>query len=225
MILYDIAGGEDGSAYRTLETENRSRMHGFLRSAVAACLAADRPMLTEGIVKALNFHAMACLQPDAGAYRSCPVTVGAYRPPEPFRVPGLMRDLIDCVNRRWEASDPIELAAFVLWRINAIHPFVSGNGRTARAAAYFVLCVKNGGLLPGEVILPELLEQDHGRYVAGLRAADVGRLPVLAALVARLVAEQTGAPPPEGIVDALDAAEAEVAAPEASTSADNPGET
>ena len=225
MILYDIAGGEDASAYRTLEAENVSRMHGFLQSAVAACLAADRPMLTEGIVKALNFHAMACLQPDAGAYRTCPVTVGGYRPPEPFRVPGLMRDLIDGVNRRWESTDPIELAAFVLWRVNAVHPFVSGNGRTARAAAYFVLCVRQGGPLPGEVILPELIKRERDRYVAALRAADGGRLPVLAALVARLVAEQTGAPPPEGTDDALDALEAEAAAPEASTSADNPGET
>ena len=42
-------------------------MHGFLQSAVAACLAADRPMLTEGLVKALNFHSMA--RPAAGRGR------------------------------------------------------------------------------------------------------------------------------------------------------------
>jgi hypothetical protein len=32
---------------------------------------------------------------------------------------------------------PTELAAYGLWRLNWIHPFVEGNGRTARAVCYF----------------------------------------------------------------------------------------
>ena len=66
------------------------------------------------------------------------------------------------------------LAAYVLWRLNHIHPFINGNGRTARAACYFVLCVKLGGWLPGTVILPELLRNSEirDRYVQALRQAD-----------------------------------------------------
>ncbi|MBL8221394.1 MAG: Fic family protein, partial [Bryobacterales bacterium] len=28
----------------------------------------------------------------------------------------------------------------VMWRLNWIHPFFGGNGRTARSASYLVLC-------------------------------------------------------------------------------------
>jgi Fic family protein len=55
-----------------------------------------------------------------------------------------------------------------------MHPFINGNGRTARAACYFVLCVKAGGWLPGNTILPELVKRDRDQYVIALRAADEG---------------------------------------------------
>jgi fido (protein-threonine AMPylation protein) len=37
----------------------------------------------------------------------------------------------------------------LMWRINWIHPFDDGNGRTARMASYAVLCVLLGYELPG----------------------------------------------------------------------------
>ena len=49
-----------------------------------------------------------------------------------YRVPGLMDDMVNTVNRDWGESHPIRLSAYVLWRLNWIHPFVNGNGRTAR---------------------------------------------------------------------------------------------
>ena len=70
-----------------------------------------------------------------------------------YRVPALMDDFVNTVNRNWEQTDPVVLAAFVLWRLNNIHPFINGNGRTARACAYFVLCVRAGGWLAGQPIL------------------------------------------------------------------------
>jgi len=57
-------------------------------------------------------------------------------------------------------------------RMNNIHPFINGNGRTARAASYFVLCVKAGGWLGGDPILPALIKRERPRYVAALKAAD-----------------------------------------------------
>jgi Fic family protein len=83
-----------------------------------------------------------------------------------------MDDFVNTVNRVREQSDSVVLASFVLWRMNAIHPFINGNGRTARAASYFVLCVKSGGWLPGAPILPELLRQNRLEYVSALQAAD-----------------------------------------------------
>jgi Fic family protein len=89
-----------------------------------------------------------------------------------------MSMFIDEVNRFWEQADPVYLAAFVLWRLNHIHPFVNGNGRTARVTSYFVLCLKIGAWLGGDTILPELIRLNRDEYVAALKAAD-GSLPSL----------------------------------------------
>lgn len=108
-----------------------------------------------------------------------------------------MDDFVNMVNRNWETTDPVALATYVLWRINNIHPFINGNGRTARAASYFVLCVSAGGWLPGSVILPELLRQNRNEYVMALKAADASfqqggdaDLSELHALLMRLLEEQ-----------------------------------
>jgi Fic family protein len=83
-----------------------------------------------------------------------------------------MEDVVNSVNRYWENADPVALAAFALWRLNHIHPFINGNGRTARAACYFILCVKIGGWLPGKVILPDLIHRDRDEYVEALKQVD-----------------------------------------------------
>ena len=67
---------------------------------------------------------------------------------------------------------PTELAAYGLWRMNWIHPFVEGNGRTARAVCYFLLCGRIGSLLRGQKTLPERIRENRQGYVEALRAAD-----------------------------------------------------
>lgn len=83
-----------------------------------------------------------------------------------------MDDFVNYVNFIWGSTDAVVLASFVLWRLNHIHPFINGNGRTARATCYFVLCVKAGGWLPGAAILPELISRDRDNYVKALQQAD-----------------------------------------------------
>lgn len=202
MILFDLVGdNEHHPIYIDLAITNGNRQYDFLRSVVGASLAVGRPFLSSEVVKALNFHAITCLHTSAGEYRPCLVTVGPHTPPDHYRVPALMDDFINTVNRIWEATDEVVLAAFVLWRLNWIHPFINGNGRTARAASYFVLCLKAGRWLPGTSILPELIVRERVRYVEALRlvdqsvvagALDLGPLHVL---LSELVAEQlNGAP-------------------------------
>ena len=176
MDLYEIFGDEQHPAYRKLSVENGSRHYSFLESMATTALESKRPMLFQSIIKALNFHAIVGLHHSAGKYRSHPVVVGKYRPPEHHSVPPLMDDFVNMVNRYWDSTDPLALSAFALWRINHIHPFVNGNGRTARAVCYFILCVKSGGLLPGKTILPEILriEPNRTRYVQALQRADQG---------------------------------------------------
>lgn len=172
MFIFELVGGEDNPVYQRLLIENLERQYGFLRSAVVASLALQRPLLSLEVLLSLNYHAITCLHGNAGALRPCDVTVGEYRPPRHFEVPARMSMFIDEVNRNWQEVDPVVLAAFVLWKLNHIHPFVNGNGRTARVACYFVLCCKIGSWLGGDTLLPELIRQNRDEYVAALKAVD-----------------------------------------------------
>jgi fido (protein-threonine AMPylation protein) len=173
MIVAEIVNhNESHPVYRSLEIDNGNRQYGFLESLVRTSLELGRPFLSSHVLKALNFQAITCLHTNAGEYRPCAVTVGSYHPPEHFRVQALMDDFVNQVNRAWETTEPIALASYVLWRLNHIHPFINGNGRTARAASYFVLCVKYKFWLPGMTILPELLRRNRERYVEALQAVD-----------------------------------------------------
>ena len=173
MIIYNLTGGENHPVYKELETSNGQRHYDFLQSVVEASLAVDKPFLSQTVLKAINFHAIACLHPSAGVYRPCRIRVGEKRDfPEPWQIPDLMDDFINEVNRRLEVSEPFWLAAYVLWRLNRIHPFINGNGRTARAACLFVLCMKAGGWLPFSPILPELIRAQRDEYVRILEKID-----------------------------------------------------
>ena len=200
MIVFELTTREDDPIYRSLEYQNSDRQLGFLQSMVTVALETNRPLLSQTLIKALNFHAIACLHAYAGEYRPCEVIVGNHSPPEFYRVPALMDDFVNLVNRHWESEDPFYLAAYVLWRLNYIHPFINGNGRTARACCYFVICVKAGGWIEGPAILPKLLRQNRDEYVEALRAADRNLnqgathkelLEPLRNLIARLLDEQT----------------------------------
>lgn len=176
MILHEITGSEAHPLYKALEVSNGDRHYSFLQSIVSISIDSGRPFLSQTILKAINFHAIACLHSNAGEFRPCSVQVGDYQPPGHYRVPDLMDDFVNLVNRQWDSSDPVELSAFVLWKLNHIHPFINGNGRTARAACYFVLCVKLGGWLEGNTILPELLRANRDDYVQALKAVDASAI-------------------------------------------------
>lgn len=177
MILFDLSNSEAHPAYQALAISNGDRQFSFLQSVVNAALESGQPFLSQTILKALNFHAIACLHTNAGEYRPCPVyvpypdPVDNFQTPEHYRVGALMDNFINFVNSSWHRNDPVVLAAFVLWRLCAIHPFINGNGRTARAAAYFIICVSSGGWLPGTENMITLLKK-HPGYTAALKAAD-----------------------------------------------------
>lgn len=204
MILFDLVrDNEHDPIYQKLTIENGNRQYDFLQSIVGATLSVGRPFLSSQILKALNFHAIACLHSYAGEWRPWIVKVGNHEPPLHHRVDGLMEDFVNTVNREWEKTDAVALASFVLWRLNWIHPFINGNGRTARAACYFVLCVKAQQWLPGTTILPELIRRERARYELGLQHADKAYagglidMSPIHALLSELLNEQiNGAAPP-----------------------------
>jgi Fic family protein len=69
----------------------------------------------------------------AGVFRPASVKIlgSKHEPPGAHLVAALVEGLCDYVNENWNSSTPIHLAAYVMWRLNWIHPFADGNGRTS----------------------------------------------------------------------------------------------
>jgi Fic family protein len=106
-----------------------------------------------------------------------------------------VQSLCEYVNENWNLS-AAHLAAYVLWKMNWIHPFADGNGRTARAVSYVVLSIKLDGLLPGTPTIPEQIAANKEPYYKALEEADkawsLGKVDVsaLERLLADMLAQQ-----------------------------------
>ncbi|HYI07881.1 MAG TPA: Fic family protein [Thermoanaerobaculia bacterium] len=147
--------------------------------------------LRASIILQLQRIALKGLSAYAGVFRPAGVDIGGsrHKPVEAYLVPTRIEEMCDYVTDNW-SKPPIHLTAYVLWRLNWIHPFTDGNGRTARAVAYLVLCVRLGYRLPGTKTIPELIAADKDPYYAALESADAGDLSVLERLLAALLAMQ-----------------------------------
>jgi Fic family protein len=122
----------------------------------------------------LNYAAVANIAQFGGRYREEPILVGNHIPPHFKDVANLMDRFFSLVHENWTIVDhPTYVPAYALWRLNWIHPFVEGNGRTARAACYYLICMKQGRLLPGNKIVPERIRENRAPYYAALNAAEL----------------------------------------------------
>jgi Fic family protein len=153
--------------------QNSRRQFQRLREHIAVALKDPaRFALTSETLCELNLLAMDGLMARAGEIRTedLLITGSRHEPPTWQLVRGFVDEACAYVNEG--GRDAVELAAYVLWRINWIHPFADGNGRTARAASYLVLCVSLRSDLQGEVTIPERLVRHKPRYHTALEAAD-----------------------------------------------------
>jgi Fic family protein len=110
----------------------------------------------------------------AGLWRPAEIHIGESRhePPGAHLVPELIEDMCEYVNQNLGKASPVHLAAYIMWRLNWIHPFTDGNGRTARAVSYLTLSVATGMILPGSKTIPEQIIANRNPYYAALESAD-----------------------------------------------------
>lgn len=103
---------------------------------------------------------------NAGFYRAVRVRISGSQTvlPNPLKVPALMLDF-SCWLLQAKGS-PIETAIEAHYRLVSIHPFIDGNGRTARLLMNLIL-IKNG--LAPIIIRP----RDRKRYLAVIEARQV----------------------------------------------------
>ncbi len=160
--------------FNIVQDRNLQQQYYLLETMVTLALGINKFKLTPEIVYELNRTAVQFLTFKPGQYRDQHAYIegSEHAPPDWSAVPALMKELFDYLNQNWERRTASHLAAFVLWRLNWVHPFEEGNGRTARAVAYFVVCLKHKMWLPGRRTIGGQIEDDHPPYYEALRAAD-----------------------------------------------------
>lgn len=116
----------------------------------------------------------------AGRYREVQVYISGstHRPPEAWEVPQQMDDWGKWLNGESATLHPIAQAALAHHQLAAIHPFIDGNGRTARLVMNLIL-MRHG-------YPPTVIQQvNRQQYYKVLADADRGRPKALVNFVGR----------------------------------------
>lgn len=165
------------------ELARREVENGFRQFSVAMELVKthvndpERPFrLRSSQILMLNNEALRDIHPQAGTYRNTKVQISKSRhqPPEHYFVAEEVEAMCAYVNERWGADgvSPIHLASYLLWRLNWIHPFADGNGRTSRVISYVVLSIRLNSVLPGVPTIPDQIAANKQPYYDALELAD-----------------------------------------------------
>jgi len=180
------------------EARNGFRQYDAAISAIHTALDRGLFKLRPSLILGLQREALAGISSYAGTYRPGGVAIegSKHEPVGAHLVPELVEDMCDYVNEHWNESTPIHLAAYVMWRVNWIHPFADGNGRTSRIVSYLVLSIRAGAVLPGTPTIPDQIVDNRKPYFDALDAADLafrdGRIDVskMEQLLGSLLANQ-----------------------------------
>lgn len=166
-----------GTVYRDEEDKRRlESRNGYIQTQFIFDSAANWRVdsrLTPDLIRETQRLAVNQIYRCAGHFRDQPVEIQGvvHRPPDHTDVLGLVDQMCDYVRDNWEQT-PIHLASYLMWRMNWIHPFMGGNGRTARAISYLVLCARLGFVLPGTKTVPDLIVENREPYFLALQSAD-----------------------------------------------------
>jgi Fic family protein len=154
--------------------------------------------LRPSVIQRLQRLAIKDIYTCAGNFRTGPVYINGttHQPPDPDTVSEHVEEMCEYVNGKGLDAPPLHLAAYLMWKVNWIHPFAGGNGRTSRAVSYLVLCARLGYKLPGTVTIPDQIVSNREPYYQALDAADaawatgVVDVSVMEQLLAEMLANQ-----------------------------------
>ncbi len=163
---------ENQDLYDRVQEQNLNRQYELLTNCIEIGLMKGPAAFDKYMLWALNHVAVANISQFGGRFRQEPIYVGDHNPPHFKDVADWMDRFVSTVQENWFVWTFTELAAYALWRMNWIHPFVEGNGRTARAVCYYLLCARSGALLHGRKIVPERIRESREAYESALKAAD-----------------------------------------------------
>ncbi len=156
-------------AGKTLREHLEAVNHAAALEWLAKLVSQGREAISERTI--LDLHALILQHIDdanAGRYRSVAVRIAGSMAvlPNAQKVPRLMSELVEWLQQA--AGSPVLTAAEAHFRLVSIHPFVDGNGRTARLLMNLLL-LQSG--YPPAIIRKE----DRLRYITSIEAGQLGR--------------------------------------------------
>jgi Fic family protein len=159
------------------EAEARNGLKQFdlgMRAVEDAIDKGEQFRLRSSLILSLHRQALEGISPFAGTFRPAGVGIQGSKhiPVGAHLVPELIEEMCDYINDRWKSVSPISLSAYAMWRLNWIHPFSDGNGRTSRIVSYIVLCIATGIRLPGSPTIPDHIVDNRKPYFDALEDAD-----------------------------------------------------
>jgi Fic family protein len=172
MVVIDRQTPTDLFAY--MSQNNLERQFSLLADLVHLGQKKLLVKVDPATISALHAAATTCLVDSPGRYREdhVHITGSSHVPCDPSDVPMHMSALSNYLFEHWEAANTYMLAAYALWRLVWIHPFEDGNGRTARALCYLVICLKEQTLLFGSNSYSNLIRENADAYMRHIRHAD-----------------------------------------------------
>jgi Fic family protein len=145
--------------------------------SISKYLGRDVP-ITEGLVREIHKIAVKGVrggQADPGNYRKIQNYVVnsrtrevIYTPPLPLEVPHLMREFVDWLNKVDDVS-PVLIAGIAQFQFVHIHPFIDGNGRTARLLSTLIL-YKTGYDFKRLFTISEYYDKDRPGYYNAIQS-------------------------------------------------------
>lgn len=123
---------------------------------------------------------------NAGKYREVPVFVTGtdFEFPASAQIPILMKEFLQNVPSDKEQYHPVHYAALIHAKLVTIHPFVDGNGRTARLLMNLAL-LQSGYVI---TIIPPIM---RSAYITTIRQANKGNMTPFLEFISEMVYESS----------------------------------
>lgn len=169
----------EGKIVKGIRPDDKKELLNYKRAMdfISKYLGKEDPV-TEGLVRELHkilVKGVRGSQADPGNYRKIQNYVVnsrtkevIYTPPPPLEVPHLMKEFVEWLNRQEDLS-PILIAGIAQFQFVHIHPFIDGNGRTARLLSTLIL-YKTGYDFKRLFTISEYYDKDRPAYYRAIQS-------------------------------------------------------
>lgn len=165
---------DDPTELAEKEAQNALEQFDWAMSEVRGWIENDNPNLKISMLLTLHRKAMEGIDSYAGNFRPASVAIkgSGHQPISGDDVPRYIEEMLEYLKENWSSKTALHLCSYAMWRLNWIHPFADGNGRTSRMLSYMVLCGKLKQVLPGTRTIPEQISENKRPYYEALEDAD-----------------------------------------------------